>query len=59
MYVKEQLNVIRVPPDRIIGAVLVMELSFHLDGMWRTSVYDFFSGTSVHLEADLFKVGKS
>ena len=48
-YVKEELNVIRVPFERMIGAVLVVVLSILLFGMWRTSVFDFFGGTSVCL----------
>ena len=46
-YMNEDLNVIRVPLERVIGAVLAVELSVPLFGMWVTSVFNL--DTNVHL----------
>ena len=48
-YVNEELNVIRVPAERVIGAVSAVELSVPIFGMWKISVLNFFGGTIVHV----------
>jgi len=45
-YVKEELKSIHVPSERMIGAVLAVVLAVPLFGIWRTSVFDFFSAVS-------------
>ena len=40
---KEELKVIRVPSERMIGDVLAVVLSAPFLGMWRISIFDFFS----------------
>ena len=46
-YVKDELKVYRVPSERVIGSVSVVELSMPLFGIWRTSVFTFLSTVTV------------